>query len=178
MKNFNGFLGIEFGSSKQIVNEKFLEKTGIKLEPVDEQEDSFYCNGAKFAGRDSEMILLLFFDDKFCKGVVYIKSHLESKIVDLYKQIKGEINSIYYATKLDYEFYTSPYEKDDGYTESAISIGKAEFSCYWDFENSESNDNTISLRINENLEVEIAYENDNLMKQLVERNQEKNSLDY
>jgi hypothetical protein len=174
----DGFLGIEFGSSLEIVKEKFASKTGIILESVDDENDALFCNGAKFAGRETEMMLFLSFDNQFCKGVVYVKPSLESKVIDLYNQIRNEINQKYFKTDLDYEFYTSPYEKDDGYTESAISLGKADFSCYWNFENIGTIENTISLIISEKLEIVISYENGNLMKLLVERNQEKNSVDY
>lgn len=174
----DGFLGIEFGSSLEIVKEKFANKTGIILESVDDENDALFCNGAKFAGRETEMMLFLFFDDQFCKGVVTIKPILESKVVDLYKQIRDEINVKYYISESDYEIYYDPYEKDDGYTESAISLGKAEFSCYWNFENSGMLDNYISIQVNENLQIKIGYENGELMDQFVKRSQEKNSLDY
>ncbi|HEY3371693.1 MAG TPA: hypothetical protein VGK10_12630 [Prolixibacteraceae bacterium] len=174
----DGFLGIEFGSSLENVKEKFVTKTGIILESIDDENDALFCNGAKFAGRETEMLLFLFFDNKFCKGVVYIKPNLASKVVDIYSQIRNEINQKYFITELYYETYLNPYEKDDGYTESAISLGKADFSCFWNFMNVGTLENTISLIISEKLEIVITYENGNLMKLLVESNELKNSIDY
>lgn len=174
----NGFLGIEFGCSQQIAKEKLASKTESILDSENSDQDTLLYNGVKFAGRETELVLLLFFEGKFCKGVVFIKPKLESMIVETYRQIRDEINGKYYLSESDYETYISPYEENDGYTELAISLGKANFSCFWNFENPEGLDNYISLEINENLQIKIGYENGNLMDLLVKKNQERNSLDY
>ncbi|MCC8153882.1 MAG: hypothetical protein LIP01_06510, partial [Tannerellaceae bacterium] len=69
-------------------------------------------------------------------------------------------------------------EKNDGCTETAISLGKANFSCFWNFGESTPTDDYISIDINEDFEISIAYENGELMTLLVEKEKAKNILDY
>jgi hypothetical protein len=174
----NGFLGIDFGVSQQILKEKFSSKTGGILDTENSDSETLFFNDANFAGRETELILFLFFKDKFCKASVIIRPKLESKIVEIYKQIKDEINEKYYVSETDYETYHYPYEEGDEMTETAISLGKAEFSCFWNFKNSDFLDNYISLAINENMYISIDYEDGELMKQFVDRKKQQDALDY
>ncbi|MCK9641113.1 MAG: hypothetical protein M0R39_14510 [Prolixibacteraceae bacterium] len=93
-------------------------------------------------------------------------------------QIKDEINRKYYVSDKDFEDYHFPFKQNDGYTESAISLGKAIFSCYWTFGDSEVLADYISVKINEYFDVAIAYENGPLMALFVQNQEEKDSLDY
>lgn len=179
MKNqkLNGFLGIPFGSNKELVIEKLIEKNGT-LDEENSNKDALFVNGITFGGRQTEVLLLTFFENQFCKAVVIIKPKLESKVVETYKQIKNEITGKYYVSDKDIEAYHLPFMQNDGYTESAISLGKAIFSCYWTFGDSEILEDYISVSINEDLEIAIAYENGPLMALFVQRKEEKDSLDY
>ena len=121
MKNqkLNGFLGIPFGSTQELVIEKLIEKNGT-LDEENSNKDVLFVNGITFGGRQTEVLLLTFFESQFCKAVVLIKPKLESKVVETFKQIKNEINEKYYVSDKDFETYHPPYEQNDGYTELAI----------------------------------------------------------
>jgi hypothetical protein len=174
----NGFLSIDFGVSQEMVKEKFLRKTDGILDAENSDSETLFFNGANFAGRETELIFFLFFEDKFCKASVIIRPKLESKIVDVYEQIKDEINKKYYVSEAEYETYHYPFEKGDEMTETAISLGKAEFSCFWNFKNSDFLDNYISLTINENMYISIDYEDGELIKKLVDKKKQQDALDY
>lgn len=96
----------------------------------------------------------------------------------MYKQICTELNKKYYKTEKTYETYDYPYEKNDGHTETAISLGKAEFSSFWNFNNLNKKDDYISVEINQYLEVVINYEHGELTNAMVNLNKEKDLLDY
>lgn len=177
MNKLESFLGIPFGSNKDLVIQRLAERNGILDETIG-NNDTLFFSGISFAGRNTESILTTFYDNQLCKASVYIKPNLESKTIEIYTQIKNELNEKYYTSKSDFEVYDSPYEKNDGYTESAISQGKAEFSCFWSFGDGSETDDYISVKIDENLEIVIAYEEGELLDKLVTRNQKKNNLDY
>lgn len=74
--------------------------------------------------------------------------------------------------------HTTFHTKKDGYTETAISLGKAEFSSFWKFSNSNKIDDFLSVRINERLDIVVTYEHGDLTQKFVDRIKEDQSLDY
>jgi hypothetical protein len=178
MNNLNGFLGVEFGSSIETTKEKLQDRFGGNLNVNSSDSDYLFYDLITFGGRQSEYLLLSFLDDKFAKATVMIKPKLESKIIETYKAIKKEINEKYFISLKDYELYDYPYEKNDGHTESGISLGKVTFSTYWNFQNSDLEEDCIAVEITEDLEIRISYENSDLITQIINRHNQKNSLDY
>ena len=174
----DAFLNIPFETSSREVKNLLNSRHGCVFDEENSERDNLLFNGIKFAGRETLLISLLFFDDKFCKASVFIKPNLEVQTVSLYQEIKTEINNKYFVSKEDYESYTYPYEKNDGYTESAISIGKASFSCFWKFSNRRLIDNYISIEINEYMNIIISYEDGFLMDLLIQKRKASDSLDY
>lgn len=179
-QTLDGFFGMKFGSSKESIKKIMLEKPGCNFDTKHSTEDILIFNGLKFAGRDIQFMLFSFTNNKFHTSRVVLVSELESKTVELYNEIKGELNEKYFTTKSDYEFYKSPYEKGDGYTESAIKLGKAEFSAFWKFKNPNSPEgqNIISLEINPSLSISLGYQDGVLIKEVVSKTKEKNYKDY
>lgn len=174
----NGFLNISFGENQQKVSEKMNEKSGI-LDAENSDQNSLIFDNIKFAGHQTTFIAIHFLQDKFCRAMVFIKANLESRTIDLYKQIKKEINEKYYQTKNDFENYEYPYERYDGHTETAIALGKANFSTYWNFKNDESKeDDYISVKIDENFNIIITYESGQLMKEFEDNKKQENYKDY
>ncbi|HCM35513.1 hypothetical protein [Chryseobacterium sp.] len=174
----NGFLNISFGENKQNVIEKIKEKNGI-LDSENSNDDSLIFDNLKFAGRDTIFIAFHFVQDKFCRAMVFVKANLESRTVTLYKQIKEEVNEKYYKTVDDFENYEYPYEQNDGHVETAISLGKANFSSYWAFKNDKNKENDyISAKIDENFNIIIIYENGELMTEFENYKKQKNYEDY
>lgn len=174
----NGFLNIPFGENQQKVIEMMNEKGGI-LSLENSNHNALIFDNIQFAGHPTTLIAINFLKEEFCRAMVFIKASLESRTIDLYKQIKEGINEKYYQTKNDFENYEYPFEKNDGHIETAITLGKAIFSAYWNFKNEESKeDDYISVKIDENFQIIITYENGQLMKALVDSQKQENHKDY
>jgi hypothetical protein len=173
------FLGIEFGTKKEIVKEKILLRDGAIFDEENSSEDSLFFDGIVFGGRQTSFIYLLFIEDKFARAGVLIQPKLDAYAIATYSEIKNEINSKYYVTPDDFENYEEPYFENDGYTESGIQNGKIHFSSYWSFPNKEnSKDDFISIKITEELQIMINYEDGDLSEQMASMNSQKNSEDY
>ena len=122
---------------------------------------------------------LFFVDNKFCKAAVYITPKLDAYVVQTYKEIKNEINSKYFVTNDDFEIYDEPYEKNDGYTESGIRNGKISFSSYWSFQDANNGlEDFIALKITDDLNIVINYEDGDLTEEMVNRIDDENISDY
>jgi len=177
----DAFLGLKFGASVEHVKETILAKPGCVLDIENSDNENIIFNGLKFAGRETLLIMFRFIDNKFHTAHVFIKPKLESHIIDLYNEIKDEINDKYYITEEDYETYKFPYEKNDNYTETAISLGKASFSSFWKFKNRDTSENIynyITLDITENLDIRVCYQDGILAELYMTKQKEKNQADY
>ncbi|MBL0737675.1 hypothetical protein JI750_12285 [Flavobacterium sp. GN10] len=173
------FLGIEFGSSKEISREKLLSREGAILDEVNSSEDALFFDGLKFGGRQTSYVLLLFVNNKFTKSSVVITPKLDAFTINLYKEIKSEINSKYYKTEDDFEIFEEPYYEDDGYTETGIRVGKISFESYWKFtDQNGGKDDFIALRITEDMQIIINYEDGDLSDEMADKKNIKNSEDY
>ncbi|WP_312391036.1 hypothetical protein [Chryseobacterium sp.] len=174
----NGFLNISFGENKESVIKKINERNGI-LDSQNSTEESLIFNNINFAGRETSFLAFHFINDQFCRAMVFLKANLESKTVNLYKEIKYEINERFYKTRQDFENYEAPFEQNDGYIDTAISLGKANFSSFWSFKNEQAKeDDFISLKINENFYIIITYENGDLMDKYESNRKKNNYQDY
>lgn len=180
-QGIEGFMGIKFGTSIDVVKKTMLSKPGCTLDNKYSDTNHLVFDGIKFAGRETLFIRFEFVDKKFHTATAFFKPNLSSKTIDLYNEIKSEINEKYYITEEDFEIYRSPYEKGDGYTESAIRLGKASFSAFWKYKNTNTTEdvnNYIALEINENLNIELSYQDGVLVKISSQRKKAKNNTDY
>ena len=111
---------------------------------------------------------------------MYIKPKLESQTLEIYNDMKNEITNKYYKSTEDFETYKSPYIKGDGYTESAIKLGKAEFDIFWKFKVSQAINtyNYIELSITNDLYIQLNYEDGVIADLVSQRNKEKVITDY
>jgi hypothetical protein len=172
------FLDVPFGSSAETVKQRISLRYDSIFDEANSNADTLFFNGISFGGRPTRFILLLFHENKFCKACVYFKSENESLVIPTYQAIKEEINKKYFKTKQDYENFKSPYEKEDGFTITAIAKDKADFSCYWNFLSDGIEEDYISLKINDDLDIVLAYENGDLMDQLINKNKQDSSADF
>ena len=173
------FLGIEFGATKEVAKEKLLAREGANFDEENSSEDALYFDGLKFGGRLTSYIFLLFINDKFAKSVVVFTPKLDAFAIDMYTEIKTEINSKYYTTKDDFEIYDEPYYKNDGYTESGIRNGNVSFSSYWSFpDQNGGKDDFIGMRLTEDMQIIINYEDGDLTEEMVNKITQDNSEDY
>lgn len=181
MSNFKltSFLGIDFGSSKEISTEKLLSREGVIFDEENSSDDVLFFDGLKFGGRQTAYVFLLFVNNKFAKSSVVIIPKLEAFAIDLYQEIKTEINSKYYVTKDDFAIFEEPYYENDGYTETGIAVGKIKFSSYWKFtDQNAGKDDFIAIRITEDLQIVINYEDGDLSDEMVNKISKENSEDY
>ena len=178
-QRLTNFLGIDFGTNKEIAKEKMLLREGVVFDNENSSDEALFFDGVKFGGRITSYVFLLFFNDKFTKSTVVIKPKLDAYTINTYKEIKEEINSKYYISNSDFETYNEPYYEGDGYTESGIQNGNVEFSCYWSFtDQNNGEDDYIVIRINEDMEITITYEDGDLSDELANKTKEKNNEDY
>jgi len=173
-----GFLNISFGENKDSVIKGIKERNGV-LDLQNSTEESLIFNNVNFAGREASFVAFHFINDHFCRAMVFLKANLETKTLDLYKDFKNEINERFYKTKQDYEIYETPFQQNDGYIDTAISLGKANFSSFWSFKNDQAKEEDfISLKINENFFIIITYENGYLMDKYESNRKKNNYQDY
>lgn len=144
-QTLDGFMGIKFGSSPDSVKRVVLSKPGAQLNTEQSDEHTLLFKGLKFAGREVVMIGFKFNDNQFYGAMVAVKINSSTKIFELYKEIKSELNEKYFITTNDYEEYEYPYKKGDGLTEQAIQKTKANIHAYWEFKNVGSKSNYITL---------------------------------
>jgi hypothetical protein len=181
-QSIDGFFGMKFGSSVDSIKKAMLSKQGSTIESKFCTDSRLVFTGLKFAGRNALLMRFSFVNNKFHTGTAAFTSDLESKVVDLYNDIKGEINEKYHQSTSDYEQYKYPYEKGDGHTETAIKLGKASFATYWFFKHPISGNkdyqNSITLEISSNLTISITYQDGMLINEAIEKKKEKNFKDY
>ncbi len=175
IEDINAGLGIEFGISREELNSILESKGGIRSE-TNIDNGVFYDN-LEFVGKKTEAALFLFTNNKLCKSAYYLKPTLEAHVFNLYNELKERIENKYRKAHNAFEYYEEPYFKDDGYTLQGIENGLITFSSYWFFGNTENKD-SISLLINNLLEVEIVFEHGDLMKELVEHLDRKYENDF
>src|ERR687884_1112783 len=172
-KTLDGFWGMKFGSSIAECKRIILSKEGAVLDTKHSTENKLIVDGAEFGGRKTAFIALLFTDNKLHTAKVYFVPRLESKVFELYDEIKSEINDKYYVTKNDYRLFKYPYEDGDGYETQAIKLGKASIASFWSFPRSDGHKNSISLEINETLIVILSYQDGLLIEEAIEKQKSK-----
>jgi hypothetical protein len=176
----NGCMGLIFGQSKSKVKQIMTSKGGI-LDTKYSKPDVLIYDNIKFATRKTSFVACHFTNDKLCECVIYMKADLESNTTNLYNVIKNELNKKYYESDVTFEQYKYPYEKGDGFTENAISLGKATFITYW-FENSSEqfgeNINFVILEITSDMYIKILYQDAELSKGAKDKEVQEKNLDY
>lgn len=172
------FLDVPFGSAAEDVKQRISLRYDSVFDEANSNTDTLFFNGISFGGRPTRFILLLFHENKFCKACVYFRADNENRVLPTYLEIKDELNKKYFKSEQDYQNFKSPYDKDDGFTITAIAKDKADFSCYWNFKSNGIEEDYISLKINDDLDIVLAYENGDLMEQLITRNKKDSSADY
>jgi hypothetical protein len=169
----SGFMGLEFGSSYDSSKAHFIKKGGI-VSPESDKE-LLIISGLQFGGRDTDLIGILFHNNKFHTARIAIAPpKFENEIIAQYNAIKDEINTKYFVSKKDYEQYESPYETGDNHTITAIKVNKCKISCFWFF----SDQNTVSIKINPDVYVSIVYQSDALISEAIEDKKKKAIQDY
>lgn len=178
--NIDGVFGMKFGMPQEEVRQIMLKRSDFPIDKKGITKESLLYGSGKFAGRDIEALYLKFVDNKLSTVAFFFTVDLESKVVDTFREIKSELTEKYGETDMDIEDYTTPYEQGDGYTESAIKLGKASFLTRWTFDSSTNSEikNYISLSITTSLSVMLLYQDGKLGELESQRDKEKALNDY
>ena len=180
-QTLEGFMGIKFGTSIEAVKKSMLSKPGCKIDLKYNDTNRIIFDGVTFAGRETLFIKMLFVDKKLHTAIAYFRPSLESKTIELFNEIKNDINEKYYKTTDDFELYEKPYYKNDGFTEQGIRLGKTTFSVYWTFKHPNTQNNVndyISLKITESLSIALKYEDGVLVEIASSKEKAKSNSDY
>jgi hypothetical protein len=181
-QTLDGFYGFKFGLTYDSIKKAMLAKPGCKIDKENTTKNVLSFKGVSFANRDVQYISFEFTSDQFYIGTVAFKAASDFKIVNLYNDIQSELNAKYYKTTKVTETYNSPYKKGDNQTETAIKLGKTNFSSYWYFKNPKSTrkdvQNSIWLNISYKMLVKIVYQDGVLYQQAQELLKKKNIQDY
>jgi hypothetical protein len=181
-QGLEGFLGFKFGLSADSIKKVMLSKPGCKIDQENSKKDVLFFKGIPFAGRDVQFISFEFVNNKFYTGTVVLNSTGEFKTVSLYNEVRSELNTKYFNASKTIEAYDSPYKKGDGNTETAIKLGKVNFSSYWYFKNPKSSRkdivNSIFLSITYKMVIKIIYQDGVLNNEAIELSKRKNVQDY
>lgn len=157
------FLGISFGSSPELAKKKLLCIPGCIYDFENSSSEVLFFKGLSFAGHKTTAVLLLFVNREFCRATVYIRPQLNALAIQHYREIQNHLNSQYFIATRDLETYEKPYEKNDGYTKTGISLGKINISSQWSFTNPNSGlEDSISMRIASDFSIVINYEDGHL----------------
>lgn len=176
----NSILGIEFGSSKQEVKSKLLEKQP-QAKIYNETANTISYEAIKFGAYTPLLVIFQFTDDnQLHTGQVHINISDCKEIFHLYDEVVEVINQKYYTTTESLEDYKYPYSKSDKYkfTSTIVKGNYFTMMSIWKFETGTEKNNFISVDVTDNCTVKVAYQNGLLVKQQVEKNNKKNSQDY
>lgn len=150
-KSIDGFWGIKFGASVDEISAAMKAK-GAKLHPEVSDANTLVYADVQFTQRDVSQINMKFVEAKFYEAVVKFPAPAESQVLSQFQTITNELVGVYGEGKLTKAF-EPPYVDGDGYTVSALQLGKASFFYLW----KTNNGNTIQLQINKDLSMFLFY---------------------
>ena len=158
-QNLDGIMNVKFGSSVEVVKKEMLSRSGVTL---DDRSDTSYLLFKKvyFGGWETLFVSFKFYKNKFHTATVMIMPAFEQKLVDLYSQIKSELDTKYFNGK-DYP--------------------NANVAYIWEFANPQSKGklkNSIIMSVTEYLNVELTYQDGLLAKPILEAKKAKDKSDY
>jgi hypothetical protein len=167
-----GFLGIKFGSSKADVIAA-IEAKGGKLEHYDKTpENQVYFSNVKLGPRATIIFFVVFNNDKAYEAIFGFKPDSEPQAVEYYDALISDISDIYGKGKSTRTF-KSPYEDGDGHAVSAIQGGYAQYFTNW-----EADKKIIQININQELNIQLTYEDETLAAEAKAKQKAKEKSDY
>lgn len=174
----DGFFGIKFGSSQELVKSTMIKK-GFIFNNKSDGTNLLFHKG-KFAGREVRDIMFVFHNKQFHTAYVSFVPSLSGDIINLYEIICKEIIDKYFPADLVVERYIYPFEKDDGHYETAIKSGKAKLVSFWEFKAPKNNakNNRITVMIASDMFVGLIYIDGYLSELAQNAEKEENTKDY
>ncbi len=177
-KQIHGFWGIPFGSPIAKAKEIILSKDGTALNKDLSDDSRIVVDGGNFAGRSVFLIVLQFEKDKLFNASVIFEVKLEARVIDFYEAMKTALNEQYFVSKKDLRQFKYPYKDGDGHETTAIKLGKARFTAFWEFPKEGAPSDFINLEISENLHVVLTYQDGKLATEAIQKRESKDKQDY
>jgi hypothetical protein len=177
-RTMDGFLGVKFGASASSVKKNISARSEAKFDSKYSKQDVLIFDRVRIAGKETRFVKFEFFKDQLYGIVAYYKASLDARTIELYDEIKSDINSKYYYTDADYKSFKYPYEAGDGHEITAITLGKASIVAKWTFAQSDGTENQIYLDIDDNLNIKLFYNCGRISAQASETQKSKESTDY
>lgn len=127
----------------------------------------------KFAGRHPTWVIISMINGKMHTVRLLFEPKAENQAIELYQDIKRDLNNKYFVSNDDFANFKYPYEEGDGYETLAIKSGSATYAAYWFFVRPGEDDpeiqNGIWLEIDTDLFTILAYQDGRLIKGVVEK---------
>lgn len=176
----SGFLGLPFGSSKEQVRE-FISKNGATISS--EKPNTIYAINLKQVLTNYEVTIVMFKftkDNRMVSGSMLVQAPSDALIFDAYDGIVSKLSSKYGEgdEAVDAKY---PYSKEDKRRLSAITAGYVAVETMWNLNDTDPTNtekNTITVRITNNPKVFIRIENTKLYKQFAKEEQEAEKNSY
>jgi hypothetical protein len=134
-------------------------------------------NAISFDGRllNQDALVLAWFDNQnqLVKTSVYILTKVGRgeefpTAKTNYENLKAILTNRYGEPTDTFQFFSSPYEEGDGYEDTAFAVNKGHYASFWtDYENG-----SLSLTIDTDVDVALAYETKEWGKYLDEKEEE------
>lgn len=174
-KPIDGFLGIPFGSSRASVIAALNAKGGI-LDRKESKPDFIVYRGIKLGHREARLFVIKLVNDKAFQADFIFDPILDARAIEYYYSLVNDITEIYGNGESNKKF-KEPYSDsdDDGIKISAIKSGNADYTTIWV---SPSNNNAISIQIDETLTVTLTYQDSKLIEEAIKQRKEKEKADY
>jgi len=176
----SGFLGLPFGSTKEQVRE-FISKNGATISS--EKPNSIYAINLKQVLTPCTVTIVMFkftSDNKMVSGSMLIEPSSAPLVFDAYDGIISKL-SLKYGPGSESVDAKYPYSEDDKRRLSAIMAGYVAVETNWNLNDpnpSNTDKNTITVRITNNPKIFIRIENTKLYKQFAKEEQEAEKNSY
>lgn len=174
-KPIDGFLGIKFGSTKAAVTAA-IKARGGKLNEASKGNNLAFDN-VSLGHRKVDFLIVRFIDDKAFEADFTFTPQDDNHAVEYYNGLVSDINEIYGKGESTKKF-TSAFKDGDGHELAALITGAAEFNTLWQA----ANENNIEAKIiktdDNDLNIELDYQDDKLTGQAVSKQKAQDKGDY
>lgn len=170
-KPIEGFLGIKFGASREVVIAALKAKGGIINKAIITPEQVVFSN-IKLGHRMADALGVRFFEGKAYGAVFIFKADADPRTIEYYDSLVSDLNEVYGPGESTKVFRT-PYSDGDGYEITAIQTDNADYATKWN-----SNNNGISASISDKLQIILTYIDGPIFQQYHDQEKQKEKSDY
>ena len=172
MENLKPPFGLEFGMDRHSVIEIMKKQRESYYYESKSDYNNLLFHDIKLAGRECKVTLRLI-DGKLCRVEISITQYGHfTKDIELYNQIKSELNAKYYITENDFIEYHPPAYFDDNFEETHeqnIKRRLIEYTAFWNFSSNGDYDDYIFIKITNEFTIKIIYEHGDLNRKFIEK---------